>query len=63
MGVEDFEVELTARWAGKENCWRPFKAVMSGCPTPMQRSLLGAFLEAELGVISENQSWEENGEQ
>lgn len=55
-GMELSAVDVTARWSDG-GYWYPDAAAVSGSFTEEQKSGLSEYMEAELGIPRENQSW------
>lgn len=56
LGIDDLTASVTAKW-GDEDCWYPYSVRLTGDCDETQRRELAAFIESELGINSENQSW------
>ena len=60
LGAFGLQVQVRSRWS-VEGFWVPCHAVVRGEISPEARAELAALLEAELGVVEEEQEWV-NGE-
>lgn len=58
IGASVHSVRVEAKWSG-DRCWYPATAVLqSGC-TEEEKAQLGRWMESELGITRERQTWSE----
>lgn len=57
LGIGDVSCAVTVKW--REGSWVPYEVELRGCFTAEQRRLLGDRIDAELGIPTERQHWNE----
>ncbi len=56
LGISGLTVSVTAKW-GDEDCWYPYSARLMGETDEKQMQALSGYMESELGITEENQTW------
>ena len=56
LGAENMEVQVTAKWSD-DGYWYPASAKINGEVTDSQKLELAWYIEANLGIQTEDQSW------
>ena len=62
LGADDIQVSVTARWS-EQGYWYPAEAELSGEITEETRSELSALMAVELGIGTEEQTWNTDDEE
>ena len=57
LGCIGLRVSVRMKW--RDESWVPYEAAIEGKPDPAQRSRLSAWIDAELGIPAERQTWRE----
>ena len=55
LGLEELRVTVRTKW--RDENWVPYEARVEGTLSAVNRSVLSAYMEAELGIPRERQSW------